>query len=77
MKNRDVKKIADLLREQAVTHLLLVGSEDGISLSSLATGDDIYDFLQVMIDVNPDILDIMRSVVASRAFDEDNEEYAN
>lgn len=77
MKNRDVKKIADILKKQSVTHLLLVSSEGGISLSSLAKGDDIYDFLQVMIDVDPDILDIMRSVIASRVFEEDNEEYAN
>ena len=66
MRYKDINKISELLREKRVTHLLLARTDDGISLSCIATGDDIFEFLQTLIDTNEDLLDIIRAVVRSR-----------
>lgn len=66
MKNKEVEKLSEPLREQQVVHLLLVKLRNSISLSSIATGDDIYEFLQVLADQNPVTLEIMQAVIDSR-----------
>lgn len=66
MKNKDVEDISRLLREENVPHLMFVRVRKGIAVSSIANGDDIYDFLQVLVEQNPVILDIMQSVIDSR-----------
>lgn len=66
MKVKEVEKLSEPLREQHVTHLLLVKLKHGISLSSIATGDDLYEFFQVMADANPVTLEIMQDVIESR-----------
>ena len=66
MDKNEVDKISAVLRNERVTHLMLAKLNDGITLSAIATGDDIYDFLQVLVDQNPVCLNIMRSVIESR-----------
>ena len=66
MKQKDVEKIAKALVSERATHLLMVRVGKGISLSSIATGEDIFDFMQVLIDENPVILEILKDVVESR-----------
>ena len=66
MKHKDVEKIAKALVSERATHLLMVRVGKGISLSSIATGEDIFDFMQVLIDENPVMLDILKDVVESR-----------
>ena len=66
MNNKEVEKLSRPLREQGVIHLMLVRLHGGISLSSIANGDDLYEFLQVLVDQNPVMLDIMQAVIDSR-----------
>lgn len=66
MSDKEIKKITEPFREKGVVHLFLARTAQGISLSSIADGDDIYDFLQVMIDQSPVVLDIMRAVIERR-----------
>ena len=66
MKDKEVEKLSEPLREQQVTHLMLVKLKHGISLSSIAMGDDLYEFFQVMADTQPIVLEIMQDVINSR-----------
>lgn len=66
MKQKEIDKLLEPLREEKMTHLAFVRSQKGISFSSFATGDDIYEFLQVMADTNPTVLEIYQAVVESR-----------
>lgn len=66
MKEKDIEKLTEPLRKERVTHLLLAKFRDGISLSSIANGDDLYDFFQVVANQDPVVLDIMQSVIDSR-----------
>jgi hypothetical protein len=66
MKQKELDKITKPLREKGATHLLLAKTKGGIVLSSIATGDDIYEFLQVLVDTNEQVLDIMQAVIDSR-----------
>ena len=66
MKQKELDKITKQLREEEVVHLLLAKTKGGIVLSSIATGDDIYEFLQVLVDTNEQVLDIMQAVIDSR-----------
>ena len=66
MKQKEIEKLSQPLRDERVPHLLLARSKGGINISSVASGDDIFDFFQVMIDTNPIVLEIMRDVIESR-----------
>ena len=66
MKEKDIEKLTKPLRKEKVTHQLLAKFRDGISLSSIANGDDLYDFFQVVANQDPVVLDIMQSVIDSR-----------
>lgn len=66
MTQKELDKLSAPLRDRKATHLLLARTRNGIMLSSIATGDDIYEFLQVMVDTNPAVLDILEAVVESR-----------
>lgn len=66
MKDKEVEKLSEPLREQQVTHLLLVKLKKGISLSSIATGDDLFEFFQVLAETRPITLEIMQDVIDSR-----------
>lgn len=66
MTQKDIEKLSEPFRENRVIHLFLARTRNGISLSSIADGDDLYEFFQVMADQNPVILDIMQSVIDSR-----------
>ena len=66
MKEKDIEKLTEPLRKEKVTHQLLAKFRDGISLSSIANGDDLYDFFQVVANQDPVVLDIMQSVIDSR-----------
>lgn len=66
MNAKDIEMISKELTKDKTTHLLLVKDRRGVTLSSIATGEDIYDFLQVLAGENPVILDIMQDVINSR-----------
>ena len=66
MTNEELEDISEPLREDGVEHLLLARVGNGISLSSLVTGEDLFDFFQVLIDTQPLVLDIMQDVLNSR-----------
>ena len=66
MTQKELEVLSKQLREQKIAHLLLVRMRNGITLSSIADGDDIYDFLQVMIDINPMVMEIMKDVIRKR-----------
>ena len=66
MTQKELEALSKQLREQKIAHLLLVRMRNGITLSSIADGDDIYDFLQVMIDINPMVMEIMKDVIRKR-----------
>lgn len=66
MKQKEIEKLSQPLRDERVPHLLLARSKGGVNISCVANGDDIFDFLQVMIDTNPVVLDIIKDVVESR-----------
>ena len=66
MKQKDIKKLSQPLRDERVPHLLLARSKGGVNISCVANEDDICDFLQVMIDKNPVVLDIMEDIIESR-----------
>ena len=66
MNAKAIERISKELTKDKTTHLLLVKDRRGVTLSSIATGEDIYDFLQVLAGENPVILDIMHDVINSR-----------
>ena len=66
MTKKQVLEVSEQLRDADVTHLLLVRIRGGIALSSKATLDDLYDFLQTVVETDPVALDVLRSVVESR-----------
>lgn len=66
MNAKDIERISKELTKDKTTHLLLVKDRRSVTLSSIATGEDIYDFLQVLAGENPVILDIMQDVINSR-----------
>lgn len=67
MTDKELEKLSDCLRKDAVSHILIARMRKGISISSVATGDDIYEFLQVLADIDEEILDIMQAVINSRS----------
>lgn len=66
MDHKLLDKIAEVFRKEEVVHLILVRMGDGISMSSRMTGEDLFDFLQIVIDSDERTLDIIRDVVESR-----------
>ena len=66
MSNKELEKLSAPLREQRVTHLLLVRMRKGVTLSSIANGDDLYEFFQVLAETQPIVLEIMQDVIDSR-----------
>ena len=66
MTQKEIQEIVQKILEKKPPHLLLIKTRKGIALSSYATGDDIYEFLQAMVDTNPVILEIMQAVIDSR-----------
>ena len=66
MTRKEIQEIVEKLSRNKTPHMLLVRSRGGIALSSYATGDDIYEYMQALVDTNPVMLDIMQSVIDSR-----------
>lgn len=66
MTQKELQKLSESLREDGVVHLLLAKMRGGITFSSFAYAEDIYDFLHAMIDTNPAVLEIMKEVIESR-----------
>lgn len=66
MTQKEIERIARELQEKKEAHLLLIKGEEGISLSSIATGEDMFDFLNVLIDESPVILSILEDIIMIR-----------
>lgn len=64
---KELDELSAFLRSKRVRHLLIARAGNGISLSSIATGDDIFEFLQCLAEENPAVLGIMQAVIDSRA----------
>lgn len=66
MTDEELREIAKIFINGQVPHVLLVRTDKGITLSSIASAEEMYEYLQVLIDCNPLMLDIMKDVVDSR-----------
>ena len=66
MTNKELEKLSKQLMDGKVTHLFLAKTRSGISLSSMATGDDIYDFLQIVADMDDAVADMMQDIVSRK-----------
>ena len=66
MTDEELREIAKKFLNKNIPHVLLVQTDNGVTLSSIATAEDMFDFLQVLVDANPVILDIMQDVIDSR-----------
>lgn len=66
MTNKELEKLSKQLTDGKVTHLLLAKTRSGISLSCMATGDDVYDFLQIVADMDEAVIDMMRDIVSRK-----------
>lgn len=73
MKYDDFDKLTDVFRKEKVHHLLLARIGEGVSISTMANGDDIFEFFHCLLDTNPEILDIIKDVITIREMEEDDD----
>ena len=62
MKKKDIEKIVAMMENDKTAHLMFIEHDDSLACSLRCTGEDLYVYLRMLLEIQPDFGEVIRAV---------------